>query len=280
MTDIDFTRFPNFLIVGANKAGTTSIHNYCQQHPQVSMSAVKEPMFFTAARSWSYEEKENKGDPQIDLLAHPKFVNSLSAYQSLFNVNKQTIARGESSTSYLAEPEVAIPRIWQAQPDMKIIACLRNPVERAFSAYVMYSSADLEKRTFSQAVAEEISGKLEGIPSGMHYLKLGLYYLPIKQYMETFGRDNVLIVFFENLKNNSDSLMKDIYQFIGVDSSFEVSTEKQLNSAENWLNGKEKPEMDALTRRQCEAFFSKNIKKTKDLLSPMFNVEDISWLNM
>lgn len=274
--NINFKQFPNFLIVGANKAGTTSIHSYCNQHPQIFMSKVKEPMFFTASPELAKRNRANKQNKTMtDHLANPQVITSIEDYQNLFVGGENAIARGEASTSYLAIPDKAIPKIKSMFPHMKIIACLRDPIDRAFSCYCMYHGAGIEKRSFEQAVADEIEGKLDGIPSGRRYLTLGLYYWPLKKYLQAFGEKQVLILLFDNLKNNPTAFMKEIFTFLGVDDDFIPSTKVKLNTSEDWLKDREKEKMTPEALSMCQSFFAEDLEKLKELVS----LDDVSWAN-
>ena len=275
MTDIDLDYFPNFLIVGANKAGTTSIYYYCNQHPQILMSKIKEPMFFTASDKFKNKNVlKNQVRSRTENLANPKVITSLEDYQNLFFGGKNKIARGEASTSYLANPNKAIPKIKSLFPEMKIIACLRNPVERAFSCYCMYHSSGLEKRSFDQAILDEINGNVDNIPQGQRYLKLGLYYSSVKSYLQAFGEDQVLIVLFDNLKKYPLNFMKNIFNFLQVDNTFIPSTEVQLNTSSHWLNSQKKPQMSKRAAQICQDFFENDLKKLQEIIP----LQQTNWL--
>ena len=112
----------NTFIVGAPKAGTTSLHYYLQQHPEVCMSAIKEPNFFTAA---------NVSDLYYDV---DPILNE-DDYHLIFSDLKKKVV-GEASVSYLYYPLIA-DKIFEYNPKAKIIILLRNPVQRAFSHYLM-----------------------------------------------------------------------------------------------------------------------------------------------
>src|ERR1041385_6888829 len=116
---------PNLLIIGAAKSGTTSLHTYLNEHPQIFMARRKEPSFFLL---WDNPERialhEREGRAEVN------FFSTLERYAALFVDGKEHKIRGESSTAYLANPECAA-KIKQLIPDVKIIAILRNPVSRA-----------------------------------------------------------------------------------------------------------------------------------------------------
>ena len=122
---------PSFLIVGAQKSGTTSLYHYLSQHPQVFMSSVKEPNFF-AFEGQQVDYRGPAGQPaSINLYS----VTDWDDYQRLFADAGAAVALGEASTLYMAVPGTA-ERIRQRIPDVRIIAILRDPVDRAFSSYL------------------------------------------------------------------------------------------------------------------------------------------------
>ena len=133
---------PNFLIIGANKGGTTSLYNYLNQHPEIFMSPVKEPMFFTTVEcNYTKEEKKSKGLSDA--------ATTIEDYQKLFRGVENEKAIGEASTAYLANPRCA-KVIKKYVTDMKLISVLRHPVDRAYSNHKMYVRRGLEKRSFDR----------------------------------------------------------------------------------------------------------------------------------
>src|SRR3712207_1803805 len=122
---------PNFFIIGAQKAGTTSLYHYLKQHPQVYMSPVKEPFFFNHEIGPDGEVlKERFGGPGRS--RNPKFAN-LEEYCTLFEAVRDEEAIGEASVLYICVPGTA-ERIERYAPGAKAIALLRDPADRAYSA--------------------------------------------------------------------------------------------------------------------------------------------------
>jgi len=135
--------WPNFFIVGAAKAGTTSLYSYLDATPGVYMSSVKEPAFF----------RTTKSSRQNITKIHDK-----SKYLKLFNGVTDEKAIGEASPSYLRDPET--PKlIHDVVPDARIIILLRDPVQRAFSAYLMRDSKGLSNQTFHNLVTDCLEKK-------------------------------------------------------------------------------------------------------------------------
>ena len=122
---------PNFILVGAIKSGTTSLYHYLNEHPQIYMPRIKEPRFFTSSALLKKEKFNNKFLKRFA----PAPINNLDDYKSLYSNVKNEIAVGEASPQYLFTYETTIPLIKKYLGDIKIILILRNPVDRAYSAY-------------------------------------------------------------------------------------------------------------------------------------------------
>jgi hypothetical protein len=213
---------PNFLIIGANKAGTTSLYHYLKQHPQIYMSPVKEPMFF---KLMGKQLDTSKPGCEITL----KYaVNNINDYSALFNDVSDEKAIGEASTAYLHNPYCA-ELIKKYIPDVKIIVVLRNPVERAYSNYLMYVRWGLETLDFEEAVREEEPRMRNDYPQGWQYIKLGFYYEPLKFYFDMFNRSQIKVFLYEDFCKDSVGMMQDIFHFLDVDESFVPDTSQRHN---------------------------------------------------
>jgi len=192
--------WPNLYLVGVVRGGTTSLWGYLQQHPEIFMSPVKEPHFFTTAGA---------------TLA-PAYATE-EAYLRLFAGAHEPV-RGEASASYFGDPAspAAIKRV---SPDAKILVMLRNPVERAYSHYWHAVGNGRESRPFGEAVREELAGRR---PEGTEpYVRRGFYSESLRRYLDLFG-DNVRVLFLEELSRDPSSTMRDVFGFIGVDPEVAV----------------------------------------------------------
>jgi hypothetical protein len=191
---------PNFFIVGAARCATTSLYEYLSSRPDVFMSPVKEPNFFSKPRI---------GHP--DEFAHG--VRERSAYERLFSGADGFAYVGEASTSYLTN-EAAPERIKRASPQAKIIASLRDPVERAYSDFLYAVREGIEQRSFEEAVRAEL-----GAPGtqAWQYLHDSDYAPALRRYEHHFGRDSMHVVFFEELVNDPESVLQNLLAFLGVD---------------------------------------------------------------
>jgi len=208
---------PNFIIVGAPKAGTTSLYHYLSEHPEVFMSEPKEVNFF------SREEIEAQGLYYADFKA-----KDMDAYQRLFDGVKNQHAVGEGSVSYLYYLRTA-EKIKSALPDVKIIILLREPVARAFSHYLMDLSLGLVDMSFEDIVSRKSTDK-HAVLFYQQYVELGLYYEQVKRYLDMFGKEQVKIYLQEDLRYHSDDVILDLYDFLGVDKAYKPDTERQHNT--------------------------------------------------
>ncbi len=278
MQGIDFNKFPNFLIVGSNKGGTTSLYQYCNQHPEILMSSIKEPMFFTSQYSKSNDANKDK-DPDRKTLAQrlsqPRYVTSIKEYQELFVGKPNATARGEASTAYLGGYRVVIPKVKIMYPSMKIIASLRHPIERAFSAHSMYYDAGVEKRSFEECVFSEIENRKKRIFEGRQYLLQGLYYQPISNYIQAFGNNKVLVILFDDLKKDSKESIQKIFNFLEVDETFTPDTAKKFNTAKQRSKGEELTQnsIGEEAWNACVDFFKEDVRKLQELV----DFKDVHW---
>ena len=211
---------PNFLIIGAGKSGTSSLHEYLKQHPEIFMSPVKEPMYFR----YGYGTEKLKHDEKsyVKVLYDTK-----DKYLQLFKDVENEKIVGESSVTYLANP-VSAQRIKDFNPNMKLLAVLRNPVERAFSFYKMSVRMGLEKKSFKRAVNEELVGKRENDIQLRRYLFMSKSYDSIRVYNNHFDEKKFKIFLYEDLKKK-DSFFKELFDFLEVDNSIKINTDIKHN---------------------------------------------------
>lgn len=253
--------FPNFIIIGANKGGTSSFYSYLSQHPEIFMSEIKEPMFFL------FNDKDRKKNEAVES-KEPNWKNWTTVsdpeeYKRMFITPGGIKAAGEASTAYLANPDCA-GRIYEYNPEMKIIAILRNPASRAFSNYLMYVRLGHESKSFSKVVKEELNGERDYLPQGRHYLKLGYYYDSLLTYINTFGKENVKVYLIEELKEKPQWLFHDAFEFLGVDSSFvpDVTIKYNVNEKVTHSNTLRKFLVRISNSKRFSKFVPAGIKKS------------------
>ncbi len=207
-------KLPTFLIVGVQKAGTTSIYGYLKEHPQVYMSPIKETNFFGTDWEKKIEKKPDTGTR--------KRINSWERYCELFIDVKDEIAIGEASPNYLANYKTSSEMIQRYVPDVKMIAILRNPVDRAYSDYLMHLRDGI-----NAGKVRSLSEQVKFRSNNSSTIKKGLYYSAVKHYFDTFGQEKFKIFLYDDLTKDSLKMMQDIYRFIGVDDTFNPDTSKR-----------------------------------------------------
>ena len=202
----------NLFIVGTPKAGTTSLHHYLNEFPDILMSIRKEPDFF------SDREIQEQG-----LYYSSSRINSLTKYNSLFSDWIDESIIGEASVSYLFYPNVP-ERIKLYNDNSKIIIMLRNPIERAFSHYLMDYRLGLTSNSF-----EEEFDKKETLNFQQYFL-LGNYFHQVKRYLNIFGKENVHIIWYSDFKENTANELNKVISFLGLNTDFKLDFNKIHNS--------------------------------------------------
>jgi Sulfotransferase family len=204
---------PNFLIIGAHKAGTSSLHRYLQQHPEVFLPTLKEPRFFSYDPDGAdVEPSPYAWGPRV----HP--ITTWSEYLDLFSPVTTEKAIGEASPCYLNHPRCPV-RIKQALPDVRLIVSLRDPADRAYSGYLMAVRDTGETRPFSDII---------GGPRTAWHDHLA-YYHSCRRYLECFPRGRLKFVRAETLNSQPAKVLKDICSFLEIDPGFEPDTSTQFN---------------------------------------------------
>ena len=175
-------RLPNFLVIGAGKSGTTSLYYYLRQHPEIFMSPVKEPGFF--ALEGHPLDFRGPGDERL----RETTATTLESYEKLFSEARGESAVGESSVLYLYDGN-AHESIARHIPDVKLLAVLRNPVDRAYSAFLHRTRDGYETcATFEEALAAEPQRAADGWYYGWRYREYGFYHRSLVRYYDRFDR--------------------------------------------------------------------------------------------
>lgn len=204
---------PTFLVIGAPRCATTTLHYALAGHDQVRMSAIKEPnhFLFSAAGEPSIEERS----------IITKSVRSRSAYEGLFGRDPNGMAIGEASPLYLYVRDAA-PRIREACGPARIVAVVRNPVDRAWShflhAFPGISAGDAEGR-FAELVEAELVGGPGYTPyrTPTHLLRLGRYGSQLPSYLDAFGPERVLVLLLEEVERDPAATGACLGNFLGID---------------------------------------------------------------
>jgi hypothetical protein len=268
---------PNLLVIGAQKAGTDSLHSHLDLHPEVAMSHPKELNFFTGpGTNWD---------------------RGLGWYQEHFDRHAEV--RGESSPSYTAYPfGSGVPeRIRYVLPDVRMIYIVRDPVERMISGYVHSWSRGYEHRPINAVFADRNFSE-----SG--YVALSRYHMQLEQYLEHFPASRLLVIALEDLEAEPDATMARVFRFLGVDDTFSsprfgvrhnVARDYWLQRAVNRLTGTRRsaerfgrlpalrrleslfaqevgrPRLDASLRRRAAAFVSPDADRLRELTGCAFD---------
>jgi len=213
---------PNFFIVGAPQAGTAFLYACLQQHPQIYLSALKEPNYFASElHPGNFAEEASSG-----------LVTIWGAYLKLFDNVSDEIAIGEASPSYLWS-QTAARNIASRMPRARIIINLRNPLDRAFSHYLHAVASGLTERTFRQEI--EAALHPQHTPSGLErsLLEFGEYYEQIKRYQQAFSRPQMHISLFEDLQRTPAAVVEDLLAFLGVNPDIKLEVCKR--HLQDWI---------------------------------------------
>jgi hypothetical protein len=193
---------PTFLIIGAMKCGTTSLHYYLRLHPEIQMPTLKELNFFSGPPG---EFPYPKGARRISELAE---------YEAMFD--PASAVRGEASPNYTVHPRRtgAPERIRAAIPDAKLIYLVRDPVERAVAQYLLQVATAGEQRSLADAL-----GDLSD-PYSL-YTCPGFYARQLERYLSIFPPEQLRVVDQAELLGNRRSTLRELFSFVGVDDQFE-----------------------------------------------------------
>ena len=214
---------PNLLIVGAAKSGTTSLHNYLKQHPDIFMSDHKEPHFFI--------------NNEIGTNRIPKGISKYDDYIALFKNSESYKYRGESSAMYLQFPDISIKNINKYLNDnVKIIIMLRNPIERAFSGYQHVKRYNvMETLDFEEAIKECENRYFinTNFTPASRYINIGLYYNMVKKFKANF-KENIHIVIYDDFIADTQNELSKIFSFLNISECVINTNEKYMVGGWQW----------------------------------------------
>jgi len=190
MVDQRSGALPTFLIIGAAKCGTTSLHRYLDLHPEIGMSRVKEPHFFAGRDAWT------RGVDWYRTLFDPAFLH-----------------RGESSVGYTTHPQTTgVPeRIASVIPDVKLIYLIRDPVIRLMSEWVHGVADGIQAKSLDEAVSEM---------AGTRFGDRGRYFHQIQQYHLCFPPARLMVVTSERMRRDRRATLSAIFRFLGVSPDY------------------------------------------------------------
>ena len=194
----------DFILLGARKCASTSLYAALRSHPEVCLPYDKEidlfgedELYQLGADFWRTYYPSNLGHPQ-------------------------SLLTGNCHTCYLYHPKVS-ERLWQHNSALKLIVTIREPVARARSDYFYYVRQGLEKRTFKEAITQQLAhDNLQelNLSTTDRYVSSGLYMDHLLRYIELFGRDRILIVFAEDLAAQPEACLSEVFRFLNIEESF------------------------------------------------------------
>lgn len=235
----------SFVVVGAQKSGTTALYYFLNQHPKLSLSKKKETDFFSTEKYWT--NGENYG-----------------TYKKCFRAHFKKVKYGEASPSYMLNHEIVAPRIAKYNPNMKLIFILKNPIERVFSQYKMHVKRYNLDLSFRQCLDIAMNQQQENItldPGNQvtlngskktieTYIEFGHYIEQIRSFQKYFGDNQMLVLLTEDLLNDHEKTMNKIYKFLDISS---VDTKRKIiHSNEGELSSTSKSEREMLLREYSQ----------------------------
>lgn len=180
---------PDFIGIGAMKSASGWIFKCLREHPEISNKNIKELYFFN--KPFNYRK-------------------GIKRYYSIFEKASEGQIKGEYTPSYMLDPKVPL-LIHKDFPNVKILACLRNPADRAYSDYrynIQENGRFIRYKNFEDT-----------IKSDPEFVERGFYYKQLKPYFDLFPRENILILFYENLRKDPERIIEKIYKFLGVNDT-------------------------------------------------------------
>ena len=257
---LEIGSLPDFVIIGAQKCGTTRLYNVLTRHPDVEAAAVNEVHYF--------DRKTN-------------FEQGIEWYRNFFlkpdQENKRRTITGEKTPSYLFYEEVP-ERMAQVMPEVRLIAMLRNPVDRAYSHYHHVTRSERETRSFEEAVDEEQACLADGgdgisrrkrpaTPSrGMQQpglLARGIYVDQLARWREFYGEEQMLVVKSEDFFKSTTEILEEVQDFLGL-------PRQELEGSVRRTRPRRYEPMNPAMRRRLEAFFEPHNRRLYDYLGRDF----------
>ena len=194
----------NFVIGGTQKGGTSALDSFLRQHPEICLPETKKELHYFD-REKNFEKRPN-----------------YKQYHAYFRPKPPNRVIGEATPSYMYWTTTPY-RIWRYNPEMKWILVLRNPVERAFSAWNMETKRGTEHLSFKEAVEQEAVRCRKALPLQhrvFSYVDRGFYAHQVRHLFNIFGEDNLLILLTEDLRTDHQNTLRKIFEFLKVDAGF------------------------------------------------------------
>lgn len=205
-------KLPDFLVVGAQKSGTTSLFLLLSKHPELFLPGRKEVQFFSSP------------------MLYPKGIDWYA--EEFFATCPPDCLAGEVSPQYMYSTEIA-RRVHHGLPNAKIIAILREPVARAYSQYQMARRREQEFRSPHDALSASLGVDETDVdtPESGRYFQFSDYEHVLSEYLQLFGRDNILILFQEDLDSRPEYVLRQVYEFLGVEDHIPENVSVRVHKA-------------------------------------------------
>lgn len=264
---------PNLFLVGASKSGTTTLYEYLNMHQEILMSSKKEPAFFDKDRLFQKRVAD---------------CTMRNTYLKYFNISKsdKCISNvkwiGEATSFYLIHPLVPFRIRRMLGRDVKIIICLRDPVQRAYSHYWEAVSRGLEDASINASFIDERPASVFGSDNfPKYYLLTGRYWIHIMRYINFFGNNNVFLIKFEDLISNTDVVLNSLSDFLQIGSFPNIKIQanphkvpinfklQNILASPNLFKNMIKPILPKYARKKTVNFImNKNLKNDKYVPMP------------
>ena len=255
------TLLPDFLIIGAAKAGTTSLYDYLIQHPDIYRALRKEVHYFDSPR---------KGNLRLPYRSN--FPTCFTKFSAKY-IHKRKFLTGEATPGYLFFPN-CVAAIHRALPNAKLIVILRNPVDRAFSQYRDQYDRQTEILTFEDAIANEKNrmSKKAGMSEQEHifnfrmlsYLSRGIYVEQLENWFKFYPEKQFFICSTEEMSDNEQNAMSKIYEFLDIEDHILTDT-KRKNTGSHGAS------INPETRERLIEYFRPYNEKLYKLLGKQFD---------
>jgi len=250
---------PDFLILGAAKAGTTALYHFLNQHPEIGMSRIKEPNYFALDQT----PAAFRGPGDADWINRFS-VSNLVEYRRLFDEKPKARLLGEASALYLYSPRAA-SAIHAALPAARLVAILRHPVDRAYSAFLHLVG---DQREPTDCFAEALRREEERIRAGWehlwHYRRMGCYYAQLRRYYARFDAAQIRVYLYEEFAARPASLLQDLFSFLEIDPTFRPDVSERHNA--RVIPPDRKPPFPPELRARLCASYREEILRLQDLI--------------
>jgi hypothetical protein len=222
--------FPDFIIAGSAKSGTTALHLMLDQHPDVFMSAIKETNYFIHAYEPTRDFVEHRGHLTLKDQVESDITDTQPKYEALFKDAAKGQLLGEASPWYLLNDQVP-QRIKAHNPDAKVIIMLRNPSNVAFANFVHQVRDRAESLTVDQidSVFDPEHYQRDNLHPFASHLRLPEYSKHLPAYLEAFDSDSLHIMIYEEFSSNRRQVVGELFEFLGLSNDVAIDVEKRVN---------------------------------------------------